>query len=55
MGRDELVGPGQTHALNRRLRSPHAQAVTLPDGRHHDLFTGPGFLAVAEVWSITRT
>ena len=43
-GQDELVGPGQTHALNHRLRSPHAQAVTLPDGRHHDLFTGPGFL-----------
>jgi poly(3-hydroxybutyrate) depolymerase len=43
-GQDELVGPGQTHALSRRLRSSRAQAVTLPDGRHHDLFTGPGFL-----------
>jgi poly(3-hydroxybutyrate) depolymerase len=41
---DELVGAGQTHALNRRLRSPRVQTVTLPDGRHHDLFTGPGFL-----------
>lgn len=41
---DELVGAGQTHALARRLRRPRAHAVTLPGGRHHDLFTGPGFL-----------
>jgi poly(3-hydroxybutyrate) depolymerase len=43
-GRDELVGRGQTHALRRRLRAERAWAATLRDGRHHDLFTGPGFL-----------
>jgi poly(3-hydroxybutyrate) depolymerase len=40
---DELVGSGQTHALGRRLHQARALAVTLPGGRHHDLFTGPGF------------
>jgi poly(3-hydroxybutyrate) depolymerase len=44
-GRDELVGRGQTHALRRRMRAERARAATLRDGRHHDLFTGPGFLA----------
>jgi poly(3-hydroxybutyrate) depolymerase len=43
-GRDELVGRGQTHALRRRLGARRASAVTVPGGRHHDLFTGPGFL-----------
>lgn len=43
-GRDELVGQGQTHALAARLGVRRARAVTLPLGRHHDLFTGPGFL-----------
>jgi poly(3-hydroxybutyrate) depolymerase len=42
---DELVGAGQTHALARRLGAARARAVTLKGGRHHDLFTGPGFLA----------
>jgi poly(3-hydroxybutyrate) depolymerase len=40
---DELVGQGQTHALTRRLRSPRARTWTVAGGRHHDLFTGPGF------------
>ncbi|MEK0082740.1 hypothetical protein [Benzoatithermus flavus] len=40
---DELVGAGQTHALSRRLHRSRARAITLPGGRHHDLFTGPGF------------
>ena len=43
--RDELVGRGQTHALRRRLRATASRATTLPGGRHHDLFTRPGFLA----------
>jgi poly(3-hydroxybutyrate) depolymerase len=42
-GQDELVGRGQTHALATRLKS--SRPVTLPDGRHHDLFTGPRFVA----------
>jgi poly(3-hydroxybutyrate) depolymerase len=42
---DELVGPGQTHALHRALggADPDAQ-LTLPGARHPDLFTGPLFL-----------
>lgn len=42
---DELVGQGQTHALAQRLRLQRAFAATLPEARHHDLFTGPGFTA----------
>ena len=44
-GRDELIGPGQTHGLTRRLRWARAMSVTRAQGRHHDLFTGPGFTA----------
>lgn len=44
-GEDELVGPGQTHGLARRLGLEAARAVTLAGARHHDLFTGPAFLA----------
>ena len=44
-GEDELIGHGQTHALARRVPLADAQAATLPGGRHHDLFTGPRFLA----------
>lgn len=40
---DELVGQGQTHALVERLRPKRVRSATLPRGRHHDLFTGPGF------------
>lgn len=45
-GADELIGRGQTHAAARLLgtRAPRA-SLTLPDGRHHDLFTGPTFAA----------
>jgi hypothetical protein len=42
-GADELVGRGQTHALANRL--PTARTVTVPGASHHDLFTGPGFMA----------
>lgn len=43
---DELVGGGQTHILHQRLRPRTvAHAATLSGARHHDLFTGPGFLA----------
>ena len=44
-GDDELVGRGQTHGLHRRQPSIQAATVTIPAGRHHDLFTGPGFVA----------
>lgn len=40
---DELVGRGQTHGLGGRLPWLQPAAVTVPGGRHHDLFTGPGF------------
>lgn len=43
-GEDELIGAGQTHAVARHLGLEAAHAVTLPRARHHDLFTGPGFL-----------
>lgn len=44
--RDELVGSGQTRALHDRLRPRRlARHVSLPQLRHHDLFTGPGFAA----------
>jgi poly(3-hydroxybutyrate) depolymerase len=42
-GGDELVGRGQTHALANRL--PTTRTVTVPGASHHDLFTGPGFMA----------
>ena len=42
---DELVGRGQTHGLGGRLPWLQPAAVTVPKGRHHDLFTGPGFAA----------
>jgi hypothetical protein len=41
-GHDELIGRGQTHALRRRVAS--ARSATVAGARHHDLFTGPGFL-----------
>ncbi len=44
-GRDELIGPGQTHGLTRRLGWARAMSVTVPNARHHDLFTGPAFTA----------
>ena len=44
-GGDELVGRGQTHALAAHL--PTARSLTMPKASHHDLFTGPGFLAGA--------
>jgi poly-beta-hydroxyalkanoate depolymerase len=44
-GADELIGRGQTHALARRARLRDVRAVTLPDRRHHELFTGPRFLS----------
>ena len=44
-GRDELIGSGQTHGLTRRLSWARAMSVTVPKGRHHDLFTGPAFTA----------
>lgn len=44
-GEDELIGRGQTHILPRRVPVGAAQAATLPGGRHHDLFTGPRFVA----------
>ena len=44
-GGDELVGRGQTHALAGTL--PAARSLTVPGASHHDLFTGPGFLAGA--------
>ena len=34
---------GQTHALANRL--PTTRTVTVPGASHHDLFTGPGFMA----------
>lgn len=40
---DELVGSGQTHGLGTQLPWLQARAMTLADGRHHDLFMGPGF------------
>jgi poly(3-hydroxybutyrate) depolymerase len=42
-GRDGLVGRGQTHALAKRL--PSVRTLTVPGASHHDLFTGPAFLA----------
>lgn len=45
-GEDELIGTGQTHALVRHLGLTAARTVTLPQARHHDLFTGPGFFAL---------
>ena len=42
-GADELVGRGQTHALAGPL--PSTRSRTVPKASHHDLFTGPGFLA----------
>lgn len=42
---DELVGQGQTHAIHARLGHAQGAKVTLPRGRHHDLFTGPEFAA----------
>jgi poly(3-hydroxybutyrate) depolymerase len=42
-GSDELVGRGQSHAVDGHL--PAMRAVTVPGARHHDLFTGPGFFA----------
>ena len=44
-GGDELVGRGQTHALAEHV--PTARSLTVPNASHHDLFTGPGFLAGA--------
>jgi poly(3-hydroxybutyrate) depolymerase len=44
-GRDELIGPGQTHGLTRRRSWARAMSVTVPEGVHHDLFTGSGFAA----------
>jgi poly(3-hydroxybutyrate) depolymerase len=42
---DELVGPGQTHALHRALGGADPDArLTLAAARHPDLFTGPLFL-----------
>ncbi|MFO1035992.1 MAG: hypothetical protein U1E45_04035 [Geminicoccaceae bacterium] len=41
---DELVGPGQTHALHTlRGKGGPGDAVTIPHGLHHDLFVGPRF------------
>ncbi len=42
-GGDDLIGRGQTHALAEHLAS--VRTVTVPGASHHDLFTGPGFLA----------
>jgi poly(3-hydroxybutyrate) depolymerase len=42
---DELVGAGQTHGIAERLGLRASRAATLAGARHHDLFTGPGFLA----------
>jgi poly-beta-hydroxyalkanoate depolymerase len=44
---DELVGVGQTHAAAAAIGTAAARhtALTLARGRHHDLFTGPTFLA----------
>ena len=44
-GGDELIGRGQTHALAGPL--PSTRSRTVPKASHHDLFTGPGFLAGA--------
>ena len=43
-GLDELVGAGQTHGLGKRLAG--TRGLTLPAARHHDLFTGHGFVTL---------
>jgi poly(3-hydroxybutyrate) depolymerase len=44
---DELVGAGQTHGAAAAIGTAATRHTTLtvPRGRHHDLFTGPTFLA----------
>ncbi len=42
---DELVGRGQTHGIVNRQPALRVATATVANGRHHDLFTGPGFSA----------
>ena len=46
-GDDGLVGPGQAHAIAASL--PRTTAVTLRGTQHHELFTGPAFVASIRV------